>query len=389
MKSTKPSFLYKLYCIISMLFLLYVSGNAFVMREYSTSVILFCCFEVIALIAFSIKGVKIRYECIFFLSVVMFLMLMSLLTNTFEDVNSYIAIVLQLICAIIICSIVHPMYFEDVFCEIILALALVSLAFWLIAFVIPSFPYRFPVIISENLNLKYYNAYIHVYWEETGWGSQSVLSHRNAGIFWEPGVFQAFLNLGLFFSLRKEKKDILRVIILFVTILTTESATGYILAAVIFLFSFGKKIKPVYKIGILLGLSLLAYLAMASGAVSSRLTDEYLISRISFDKLPVILANFKSYLFGNTFYYRSQLTSTVWNSILDSCLVFGIPFVAVFLSRYAKYTKRCYNSRMLFFVLVMIFSVESLFWRPFFLCMIFYSFMTDSDYRNVLQTPTY
>lgn len=56
---------------------------------------------------------------------------------------------------------------------------------------------------------------------------------RNNSIYWEPGAFQAFLNVALFFilnnNLLKSKKNIFKVIILFIALITTFSTTGYII----------------------------------------------------------------------------------------------------------------------------------------------------------------
>ncbi|WP_407879619.1 O-antigen ligase family protein [Owariibacterium komagatae] len=57
---------------------------------------------------------------------------------------------------------------------------------------------------------------------------------RNSSIFWEPGIFQIYLNVGLFFLLfqnvyRAQKKLYYVALLLFVvSILTTKSTTGYI-----------------------------------------------------------------------------------------------------------------------------------------------------------------
>lgn len=54
--------------------------------------------------------------------------------------------------------------------------------------------------------------------------------NRNSGAFWEPGMFQGFLNFALMILAMKkkiEKTDVLRILVLVPAILTTYSTTGY------------------------------------------------------------------------------------------------------------------------------------------------------------------
>ena len=54
---------------------------------------------------------------------------------------------------------------------------------------------------------------------------------RNSGFFWEPGMYQGFLNLGILLIIQKDKKNVLdaiRIIVFSLCVLTTYSTTGYI-----------------------------------------------------------------------------------------------------------------------------------------------------------------
>lgn len=71
-----------------------------------------------------------------------------------------------------------------------------------------------------------------------------VMSYRNNGIFWEPGVNQVFMNFLLVYTLFDERRfeksaDKLRVLVkciyLVITIVTTGSVMGYVLCAAIIL----------------------------------------------------------------------------------------------------------------------------------------------------------
>lgn len=57
----------------------------------------------------------------------------------------------------------------------------------------------------------------------------SMDAYRNYAFFWEPGAYQTFLNIALIFELfSKEKASFKRIVILFVSVLTTLSVAGYI-----------------------------------------------------------------------------------------------------------------------------------------------------------------
>lgn len=63
------------------------------------------------------------------------------------------------------------------------------------------------------------------------------LYFRNQGPFWEPGAFQAYLNIAVIFQLflLKRRKRIVEIIILTVTLLSTFSTTGIITLSLLYL----------------------------------------------------------------------------------------------------------------------------------------------------------
>lgn len=78
-------------------------------------------------------------------------------------------------------------------------------------------------IISNNNNLTFSSAF---FTNIPTWG---VIRHRNFGPFWEPGVYQAYLFIALYFSLFviKEKKKY-TILLFIIAIITTFSTTGYL-----------------------------------------------------------------------------------------------------------------------------------------------------------------
>lgn len=67
-------------------------------------------------------------------------------------------------------------------------------------------------------------------------GTGNLYFLRNQGPFWEPGVYQAYLNIALIFLLFSEvkrKQKIIDITILCITVISTISTTGYIVLGII------------------------------------------------------------------------------------------------------------------------------------------------------------
>lgn len=89
-------------------------------------------------------------------------------------------------------------------------------------------------ISANRVNTYYLTPYY-----TAGWGNLGIFD-RNAGIFTEPGAHQIFLNFALLFLLSDDthfglskRKYVTSAVILFLTILTTQSTTGYMCLAVV------------------------------------------------------------------------------------------------------------------------------------------------------------
>ncbi len=110
--------------------------------------------------------------------------------------------------------------------------------------------YFLSMIISPNIfpfykeKLLGVDVFYYTFYHSWGWG---VGSSRNSSLFWEPGAFQAYINLAILI-LVFEKDNIVNkrryYIVFLIALLTTQSTTGYILTSVIILYAvFTSKIK--------------------------------------------------------------------------------------------------------------------------------------------------
>lgn len=120
--------------------------------------------------------------------------------------------------------------FSPVFFDVIYWVCLVSLPFYLIH-----------ILFGDNaLSNFYLNDGAHsvgLYTFRPRTPDENYL--RNSGMFWEPGAFQDYINLALFFNFRrlpnllKNRKG--KLLVIFVTFITTQSTTGFLLFALLVL----------------------------------------------------------------------------------------------------------------------------------------------------------
>lgn len=143
------------------------------------------------------------------------------------NVNDIIIISVELVFLVLLQSNMTLQEFKQKYVEIIVLEAVISLICFLWADILggtlPFQHWETGTIGSFNLTFYY----------TIGWGNIPKLG-RNAGIFNEPGSHQIFLNFAILFLVSdvehlgfKKKQYIISMIILVLSVLTTQSTTGY------------------------------------------------------------------------------------------------------------------------------------------------------------------
>ncbi len=144
--------------------------------------------------------------------------------------NTNISLILNLCLTFLVANIVDFDDFKKHFIRIIIVLASLSLALFLLQPLLYGDYSKAPIIVIQD-TAHYYNLWV--------WVSRLEQPARNSGVFWEPGAYQVFLNLALLFVMLdktlKRQYQILLAIILTITIFTTYSTTGYIVCALVYL----------------------------------------------------------------------------------------------------------------------------------------------------------
>lgn len=152
-----------------------------------------------------------------------------------------IQILIILTATMIIISNISIHNFAINYIKVMYILALISLVCYFIARFIPNLSEK--LYFNATYGLRIYKVSPLYTW---GWDN---LFTRNAGAFWEPGAYQGFLNIAFLMTVIYKKYIInpnLKMIIFLITIITTQSTTGYIVFIIIAI-SFYKEISSSYS----------------------------------------------------------------------------------------------------------------------------------------------
>lgn len=165
-------------------------------------------------------------------------MLICLSEMNQSNMNAVLGYIIMLLCAAMTVVLVRMDLFAKYYIYILFVYCIISLPCVLIANINPDLA---RIMCQNGYNWTTPYGYNPLY----TWGMNGTISVRNSGPFWEPGAFQGFIWIAMLFLLFnadekkiKKRKEIF--LVLFVTLLTTRSTTGYALLIVAFIFLHGR-----------------------------------------------------------------------------------------------------------------------------------------------------
>lgn len=379
------------YILIITLF--YVTGGAFSYTNYSMQITVFF---LAALAICNIMGKQCytlrRSAFVVWLVMSLFVIFVPLMFN--DSLPTYIAIIMQLGIGLFCASIIEPEDFKKKYIDIIVLFAGISLVGFGIGIIYPQIAFFFPETIGDA-SVDYYNAGVYVFMKAKGY-SDLVLTSRNAGICWEPGCYQMFLNVALLFildaeSVERGRKYYFSLLILIITIITTMSTTGLILMLII-LVCYWKKWFPDKYVWFLLipilSVCVIIFTGMVDlhGFILSKISQEFgenlgFLERLSLPAIKYIISdNGIFYFLGMSFSKWLTYDVSLWNSVIHSILCLGIPFTAIHLRGYWMGSHLVVNRGLLLFIVMLCCaSTETLFWRVFFNTIAFYGWIGERD----------
>lgn len=171
-----------------------------------------------------------KYTIIIFLFTPIYIFMNYIIYS--ETIISYNIYLIKVICMLAFVSycVLKEIPIFKVLNNIIIGIATYSLFTYIFLDLFTLLPYA-----NEVINSKPYRVFLglHFHGQFTDWYSFRVA--RNNSIFWEPGVYQIFLNFALIYQLffvKKIKK--MNIFILAVNLITTFSTTGLIFSLLLF-----------------------------------------------------------------------------------------------------------------------------------------------------------
>lgn len=151
--------------------------------------------------------------------------------------------------------------------QILVVLCLISLILWSFSVFMPT---QASSLFKSSLSqeVTFGNNFLYLFtWMDPAKGQYSGGIARNAGVAWEPGRFAIMICLGICFNvLRKGRltfKENKKLIILLITLLTTQSTTGYSTLMILW------AVYSLYGKGIRAKLSLLCVVIISIAAIAS------------------------------------------------------------------------------------------------------------------------
>lgn len=162
-----------------------------------------------------------------------------------SNLNAVVGYMIMTLCGAMTAILVEPQLFAKYYIRIIAVYCLISLPCILIANTNESLAY---MLCQGGYDWKTQYGYSPFY----TWGMNGTISLRNSGPFWEPGAFQGYIWIAallLIFNVDEERIKHRKFVfaLLIITLLTTQSTTGYVLL-VLAVVLFNKRILQLLEI---------------------------------------------------------------------------------------------------------------------------------------------
>lgn len=303
------------------------------------------------------------------LGLMLFLILNVVITGIGNNrMNDFIIFVIRILTLCIMQSHIKRETFVDKFVNIICGISVISLVCWGIGVIYTDFPYPFLFEVHTDSS-HFYGTFYYTIGMNSGSRFGSSIG-RNAGIFWEPGVYQIYLNLAIFFLLSFEKCSVkhkkLKFILLSITLVTTQSSMGYLIYMVLIiglvflnnpvLNSMNIKKLLIMALIVVIPLvilegSLVDKLLHGGGSFNTRYDDFVTTMQVFLERPFLGLGSFSNLLeyvsinYANSRLRVGQTALTCSNGLANIFATHGVFFALYYIYRIFKYGKRTLDLR--------------------------------------------
>lgn len=146
--------------------------------------------------------------------------------------NNYIGFITSFMLTLIMTMLFKKKQIALSYIDYMVGISIVSLVCFALTIFLPDVAARVPMSMDESGH--FYTFFYTWGWDDHGTGL--CFLNRNCGPFWEPGAFQGFLIIAVLFAIRygdSIKNIDKKLILLFITIISTVSTTGLLLLVMI------------------------------------------------------------------------------------------------------------------------------------------------------------
>lgn len=344
---------------------------------------------------------KFHKSAFFYCNLMIIISLMNLIVQQDFSLGNFYRI-LMFPYALCITQIVKLDSFKYIFDSIMFVLCLISLFFYLLFLLYPSFFVFFPTI-KNSLNIEFFSMGIY--------NTCTVLATRNFGFAREPGVFQAFIAIALLIQISNTyKPNYYKIFVYIATMFTTFSTTGFIAISVWFaIFSYERKIPQKRKYTFFLFLLLSIVCVFLFTNVSDLLDSTSVFSKLSKSNSYTTISRYSSVvtnlyiciqhpLFGvgiqRVVDLSQELNLAFWgintdsntNTIFYNFSTQGFLYGFLWAIPYALFSKQLFSQTIPLFlaslVLLIICFGELFCYSGIFYLLIFYSFSNENIIQN-------
>lgn len=265
----------------------------------------------------------------------------------------------------------------EAFYRIIIIIAVVSLVLYVI---VDCFNINIPYnIIRSSEGGYYYRNYLNLYYSYHGVTKRFL--YRLSGFFWEPGMYGIYLNYALYIYISRGKNKKWEFFILLISILVTQSTTGYIVTTILLgtMFIKTNKIKKeqycllaAFVLPVILIVIVVLFLTKRN-TTNHNIGSYYLRMNDIVNGIKVFLQN---PIFGTGFYNEEPFKQLDYygrgssNGFLTWCYTTGIIGIIIalfpFISRIVASKGSDRNNKLIYFFIIFIFNnAEPIYSLPF------------------------
>lgn len=305
--------------------------------------------------------------------------------------NAYISYICRMIGTFLLCCFIDLKKFEEIYLRIMFLIALFSLCTFV---VVHYLGIGHVTLINGFYMFGPFNMQIYV--------------HRNSGIFWEPGAYQLFLSLALFIKMKNckwdlfyDKKSFIEVVVLVITILSTQSTTAYIEFALIFIAylhaNWGKMLIKT-KVFVFIPMLTLIGLFVTYLLNTKVITDKFTTGNISYgfrtndivasieiiiESIPIIGFGFETSTINNYYRIKGVVQNSVGllSSIISMGLIYTISYMGFMWEKINMICSNKWDKFTMAALLLLASLTESFYQYPIFFIWIFLCESLNGDLR--------